>query len=308
MPPYGGIVTNMDVPGKPHTESWNGQFELCNDTYLQTLGVRLVSGSPIGPADVATGRKVAVVNETLRKRYFGNDNPLGKQIRLSRLATVPGGMADPNFLIIGVVQDFRNSGVEQPVSPEVFFPYTVTDLGFPRIVIRTSGDVHLLLNTLRREIRAVNGTIVQRDPIVVEDMLAQRSYARPRFSVLLMAAFGAIGLLLVATGVYGVMAYVVSRQTREIGLRMALGAQRGQVFRWVFIGAFRLIGIGVLLGGGVSLATNRIVASQVWSVRIFDPVALGAAVALIAVVGGAACFHPAFRATRVDPSTALRQM
>ena len=155
--------------------------------------------------------------------------------------------------------------------------------------------------------RAVNGNIVQRDPMIIEEMLADRSYARPRFSVLLMAVFGALGLLLVATGVYGLMAYVVSRQTREIGIRMALGAQRGQVFRSVFTGAFRLIGLGALLGGVASVATNRIIANQIWAVRMFDPVALGGAVALIAVLGAAACFQPAFRATRVDPSVALRQ-
>jgi putative ABC transport system permease protein len=99
---------------------------------------------------------------------------------------------------------------------------------------------------------------------------------------------------------------MISRQIREIGIRMALGAQRGEVFGWVFGGAFRLIGFGVLLGGVVSVATNRIIATQVWTVRTFDPIALGAPVALIAILGGVACFHPAFRATRVDPAVSLR--
>ena len=307
LPPFGGGESDIDVPGRSHTEPWHAQFELCDDRYFQTVGFRLVSGSGFAPGDVAAGRKAAVINETLRKQYFGNDDPLGKQIRLGLLATVRGGVADPTFVIVGVVQDARNRGLEQPVSPAAFIPYTVTGLGFPRILIRTSGDAHLFVNTLRREMRAVNGNIVQRDPMILEEMLADRSYARPRFSVLLMAVFGTLGLLLVATGVYGVMAYVVSRQTREIGIRMALGAQRSQVFRAVFTGAFRLIGLGALLGGIASVATNRIIANQIWAVRMFDPVALGGAVALIAVLGGVACFQPAFRATRVDPSVALRQ-
>jgi putative ABC transport system permease protein len=307
VPPYGGGGTDIDVPGKPHAEPWSGQFELCNDTYFQAVGFRFVSGSAFAPGDVATGRRVAVINETLRKRYFGNEDPLGKQIRLARLASVPGGVADPTFVIMGVVHDVRNRGLEEPVAPQAFIPYTVTGLGFPRILIRTSQDPHALLNALRREIRAVNGNIVQRDPMIIDETLAERSYARPRFSVLLMGVFGTLGLLLVATGVYGVMAYVVSRQTREIGIRMALGAQRSQVFRAVFGGAFRLIGIGALLGAGASVATNRIIANQVWTVRMFDPVALGGAVALIAILGGVACFQPAFRATRVDPNLALRQ-
>jgi ABC-type antimicrobial peptide transport system permease subunit len=190
--------------------------------------------------------------------------------------------------------------------PEVFIPYTATTLGFPRLLIRTSMDPHLVAKTVRGEMRMVNSNVLQREPLVIDDVLAQESYARPRFSVLLMAVFGSLGLLLVATGVYGVMSYVVSRQIREIGIRMALGAQRGEVFGWVFGGAFRLIGCGVLLGGVSSVATNRIIATQVWTVRMFDPIALGAAVALIAILGGAACFHPAFRATRVDPAVSLR--
>jgi putative ABC transport system permease protein len=299
LPPYGGGGTNFDVPGKPHAENWNGTYESCNETYFDTIGFRFSGGAPFSADDVSTGRQVAVVNETLRNRYFSHENPLGKRIRIERLAAT--------FLIIGVVQDVRNRGLEEPIAPQVFLPYTATTLGFPRLVVRTSGDPHLLANTLRREMRAVNGNVVQRDPIIVDETLARVSYSRPRFSVLLMAVFGVLGLLLVGTGVYGVMTYVVSRQMREIGIRMALGAQRGQVFGWVFGGAFRLIAIGAFLGGIASFATNRVIAAQVWTVRMFDPISLGVAVGLIAVLGGAACFHPAFRATRVDPAVTLRQ-
>jgi predicted permease len=306
LPPYGGSGTNLDIPGKPHTETWNGTVESCNETYFHTVGFRLLAGSVFSTNEIAAGRQVAVINETLRNRYFGSEDPLGKQIRLERLAAGPGGTAAATFQIIGVVQDIRNRGPAEPIAPEVFIPYTRM-LGFPRILIRTSMDPHLVAKTIRPEIRMVNSNVVQRDPLVVDDILAQESYARPRFSVLLMAVFGALGLLLVATGVYGVMSYVVSRQIREIGIRMALGAQRGEVFGWVFGGAFRLIGFGVLLGGAASVATNRIIATQIWTVRVFDPIALGAAVALITILSGAACFHPAFRATRVDPAVSLRE-
>jgi predicted permease len=306
LPPYGGSGTTLDVPGKTHVEKWNGTVESCDETYFRTIGFHVLGGSVFSTSDIATGRQVAVINETLRNRYFGSEDPLGKQVRIERLAAGPGGTAAVTFQIIAVVQDIRNRGPEEPISPEVFIPYTTT-LGFPRILIRTSIDPHLIAKTIRREMRTVNSNVVQREPLIVDDILAQESYARPRFSVLLMAVFGALGLLLVASGVYGVMSYVVSRQIREIGIRMALGAERGQVFGWVFGGAFRLIGIGVLLGGAASVATNRIIATQVWSVQAFDPIALGAAVALITILGGAACFHPAFRATRVDPTVSLRE-
>jgi putative ABC transport system permease protein len=301
LPPYGGSGTNLDIPGKPHSDMWSGTVTSCNETFFQTVGFRVLAGSLFSAGEIAAGRQVAVINETLRARYFGSEDPLGKQIRVGS-----GGPAAATFQITGVVQDIRNRGPEEPIAPEVFIPYTTT-LGFPRILVRTSMNPHMVAKTIRREIRMVNSNVVQREPLVIDDVLAQESYARPRFSVLLMAVFGGLGLLLVATGVYGVMSYVVSRQIREIGIRMALGAERGQIFGWVFGGAFRLIGFGTLLGGVASIATNRIIATQVWSVRMFDPIALGAAIALITILGGAACFQPAFRATRVHPAVSLRE-
>jgi len=304
LPPFGGSGTNLDIPGKPHADRWNGTVTFCDEAYFPTVGFRVLAGSLFSGSEIATGRQVAVINETLRNRYLGGEDPPGKQIRIERPAGLPNGTAAATFQIIGMVQDIRNRGPEEPIAPEVFIPYT-TMPGFPRIVIRTSTDPHLVAKTLRREIRMINSNVVQREPLIVDDVLAQ-GYARPRFSVLLMAVFGALGLLLVGTGVYGVMSYVVSRQIREIGIRIALGAERGQVFAWVFGGAFRLIGFGTLLGGVASMATNRIIATQVWKVRTFDPIGVGTAVALITILGGVACFHPAFRATRVDPAVSLR--
>src|SRR5205085_10395288 len=117
LPPYGGAGTAIEVPGRPNPEQGNGEFELCNDTYFQALGFRFISGSAIAPGDVASGRKVAVINQTLRKRFFGSEDPLGKHIRLTRLASVPGGIPDPTFVIVGVVEDVRNRGLEAPVAP-----------------------------------------------------------------------------------------------------------------------------------------------------------------------------------------------
>jgi putative ABC transport system permease protein len=160
---------------------------------------------------------------------------------------------------------------------------------------------------IRRVVQAINENVVQRDPITVDEMLRDRSYARPRFSVLLMGVFATIGLVLVGSGVYGVMSYSVSRQTREIGIRMALGADRGQVFRSVVGSALRMMGFGATLGAVASLATNRVISSQVWTVTVFDPIALAGGAIVIAVLGGVACFVPAFRATRVRPLLALRE-
>jgi putative ABC transport system permease protein len=148
--------------------------------------------------------------------------------------------------------------------------------------------------------------VVLSDPALVEDSIARFSYSRPRFSVFLMSAFAAIGLLLVGAGVYGVMAYAVSAQMHEIGIRMALGAGQAQVFRNVVGAAIRLIGIGLVCGALGSLLTNRLVAKQVWAVSSFDPLVLLAGIAAIVILGLAACYFPALRATRIQPVAALR--
>ena len=142
--------------------------------------------------------------------------------------------------------------------------------------------------------------------MTVDDILRDFAFASPRFSMLLLSVFAGIGLTLVGSGVYGVMAYSVSRQTREIGIRMALGAERRHVFRSVIGIALGLIGLGVLAGTAVSFVTNRVISKEVWTVAPFDPVALATGIAVIVVLGLIACSVPALRATRINPMAALR--
>lgn len=251
-------------------------------------------------------RKVAVVNQTLVRKYFGNDDPIGKRIRLARLASAPDPVPDPLFQIVGVVADIRNQGVEEASVPEAFIPSTISSIGFPTILIRTASDPKTMLNAVRQQIRAIDKNVVQRDPSSLDDLLRDFSYARPRFSVLLLSVFAVIGLVLVGTGVYGVMAYSVSRQTREIGIRIALGAERTEVFRAVLAMALRLICFGIVIGAFASFAANRLISSQIWTVAVFDPIALAGGVIVIVVLGLVACAVPALRATRIDPIAALR--
>jgi putative ABC transport system permease protein len=210
------------------------------------------------------------------------------------------------FAIVGVVADIRNRGLEEAPLPEVFIPSTITTTIFPTILVRTSADPRSLVPTIRTESRAIDKNTVQPDPAVLDDLIGKFSYSRPRFSVFLMSTFASIGLLLVGTGIYGVMAYAVSQQTREIGIRMALGAEQAQVFRAVLGVAIRLIGLGVAGGTLGSLLTNRLVARQVWTVPSFDPAVLLAGIATIVILGIAACYFPALRATRIQPVIALR--
>lgn len=167
-------------------------------------------------------------------------------------------------------------------------------------------DPHAISNALRREIHAVNPNVIQRDPLTLDDMLRDFVYARPRFSMLLMSTFAAIGMVLVATGVYGVVAYSVSRRTREIGIRMALGAAPGQIFGTVIGGALPMLAAGGIAGALASVAADRAISAKVWNVGAFDPATLAGALALIVAIGLAACFFPALRAMRVQPVDALR--
>lgn len=306
VPPYGGMHTDVDVPGKSHLERWTAMFERCSDTYFRTLGSHFLRGVPLSQNDVAHARQVAVVNQVLVRKYFGNEDPIGKRIRLARLAAAPDSMADPSFEIIGVVADIRNQGVEEASLPEAYIPLTVGSAGFPGLLVRTAMDPGTMLNVIRREIRATDRNALQLNLMTMDDALRNFSFARPRFSMLLLNAFALIGLVLVGSGVYGVMAYSVSRQTREIGIRMALGAERRHVFRSVIGMALGLIGLGVLAGTVVSFVTNRVISNEVWTVSAFDPIAFASGIAVVVVLGLLACSVPALRATRVNPMTALR--
>jgi predicted permease len=307
LPPYGGIPSEVDVPGKTHSEKWNAIFQLCSEGYFPTVGIRTLRGRLLSDADVNDGRKVAVVNQTLVNRYFGKEDPIGRQIKLSMLETVPEPpVKNPVFEIIGVVVDAKNQGIQEPPSPEVWVPYTVTGAFERGILVRTSQDPLPMLNTVRREIWAVDRNVALTLTGSLKDFLKSFSYSEPRFSLILLGVFAGVGLVLVAIGVYSVIAYTVSRQTHEIGIRMALGASHADVLRMVMRMGLRLIGLGTVAGLATSFGVTRLLASQLWQVSPYDPVTISAVVFVVATAGFAACYFPARRATRVDPMVALR--
>jgi putative ABC transport system permease protein len=307
LPPYGGIGTDLEIIGKTHTEKWRAIFQLCSEGYFQTLGLRLARGRTFTAAEVDGARKVAVVNQTLVTRYFGQEDPIGQRIKLSMLETFKESpVSDPVFDIIGVISDAKNQGIEEPVSPEAFVPFTLTG-GFERgILVRTHGDPEALLNSVRREIWAVDRSVALTLTGSLIGYLRQFSYAGPRFFLLLLGVFASVGLVLVAIGVYSVIAYTVSRQTHEIGIRMALGASQSSVLRMVATMGLKLVLIGSAIGLLASFAATKVLAAQLQNLSRFDPLTLASVVGLMALVGLAACYVPARRATRLDPMSALR--
>ena len=308
LPPFGGVRGAVDIVGTSHSERWQSITTLCNEQYFRTLGIRLLSGRLLSEVDVHNARKVVVINQALANKYLGDQSPIGRQIRLIDLESLLSEplKANATFEIIGVVSDVNNQGLYLPPMPEVFVPHTITG-GFERtILVKTSVDPLTVVAPIQREIWALNPNVALYRTDSFENFMKRYLYADSRFSMILLAAFAGVGLALLAVGVYSVISYAVSQQTQEIGVRLALGASRSDVFLMVLRMCGRLLGVGVLAGMTVSVVATRVLTYQLTNVSPHDPLTLTVAVAVVIIAGLLACYVPASRAMRVDPVVALR--
>ena len=306
LPPYGGIPSDIEITGKTHAEKWESMFQLCSEGYFPVLKIQFIDGRPFTEAEVEGKRKLAVVNQTFAHKYLPNENPLGQRVHIAQLEQFPDKLADPWFEIIGVVADVKNQGLQDPIRPEMWVPYTMTGSGARGLLIRTARDPMAMMNAIQHEIWATDSNVALTLTGTMEGFISQFSYAGPRFGFLLMSVFGAIGLILVTIGVYSVLAYTTARRTHEIGIRMALGAEKRDVLTLVIRMGVGLVGAGILLGVIASLAIARVIATQLWGVSAYDPITLSSVAALLLITGIVACWLPARRASRVDPLVALR--
>jgi len=311
-PPFvdGGIETIIEIAGKPSAENSHAQYDHSSDRLFETLGMRLLQGRSISEQDSVHGRKVAVINRTFANKYFGGENPLGRQIKVADLATGPYSVQQPWFEVIGVVSDVKGNGtrdnpLEDPTQPAIYFPYTVGRMSWAEVLVRTVGEPAALSNSVRRELAAIDKEVV----VVcwsLQDFLNRRWFAEPRFVLTMLVALASLGLTLVCIGVYSVLSYAVSRRTHEIGVRMALGAEATDVRRMVMVSGLRWLAVGIGIGVPASIALAKILQNRIWGIKSADPLTLAAVAALLTVVGLAACYLPARRATKVDPIVALR--
>jgi predicted permease len=306
LPPLGGAGSEITVLGKPNSEHWNSMVDLCSETYFQTLGLRLLRGRLLSESDIDSARHVAVINQAFARAYFGSENPLGQKIKFNVFDLLPDTPRDAYFEVIGMVPDFRNRGPLRPPEPEAFIPHSITGVGHRVILARTAVDPKSLLAGVQREIWAVdsNAAVVQSGSI--KDLLAAEAYTRPQFGLITVGAFAGIGLALVLIGIFSVMAYTVALQTHEIGVRMALGAQHGNVLTMVLGKGLRLISAGILIGVLASLGLTRFLADQLSGVSATDPLTFLSVVTLFLTVGLLASLLPARRAAGIDPLVALR--
>lgn len=306
LPPYGGIPSEVTVPGTTHAETWRSIFQLCSEGYFSTLGIRLERGRLLTESDVEAARHVIVVNQTLVKNFFGKEDPIGKSIKFNLLDTVPESPKDAYFEIIGVVADAKNRGPQESPQPEAFMPYSVTGAFERGVLARTAVEPMSMLLNVRREIWSVDRGVALTLTGTLEGYLQQFSYSQPQFGLILFGVFATIGLALVAIGVFSVMAYSVSLQTHEIGIRMALGAQQSTVLNMILRKGLVIIAIGIVVGEVASLLLTRLIQSQIWGVSPHDPITFCAVLTVLIVIGISACLVPARRATQVEPLVALR--
>ncbi len=267
--------------------------------YFDTLRIRLLAGRLFDDRDRAGQPKVALVNETAARAFWPNDTPLGKFIGVGQ-----GGFQD-GAEVIGVVADVRYRAIEIEPTPDVYIPVAQSFQSRIRLFVRSQLDTQSIVTSIRREVRALDPNLPLSEVKTMEERVGDAMW-RTRVGAWLLSAFAAVALALTAIGIFGVMAQTVTQRTSEIGIRMALGAQRRDVLALVVGGAARVTLAGLAVGIVGALALTRVVAALLYDVQANDPLTFASVAVLLGMVALAACYIPARRATRIDAVVALR--
>jgi putative ABC transport system permease protein len=267
--------------------------------YLRALGVPLLRGRDLNQFDKADATPVALVNNSMAARHWPMEDPVGKKITFA----VSGRAVTCE--IVGVVGDVRPNGLDSAPRLEIYLPYAQSPASLVTWVARTTGDPLKELGAIKEKIREGNPAQTFLS-IATMDQLVDRTISQRRFNLMLLGSFAALALILAAVGLYGLISYTTARRTQEIGVRMALGAQTGDVLKLVIGQGIKLALIGVLIGMGGALAVTRLMRSLLFGVSAFDPLTFVVVAVSLTLVALAACWLPAWRATKVDPLTALR--
>jgi predicted permease len=289
--------TAFSIEGRPPSPGQTIQAgrRWASPDYFKTLRIPLRTGRLFGESDGAEATPVVVINESLARQYFANENPLGKRLAFDSTWRE----------IVGVAKDVKYSGLEDEAGPEFYLPMAQVPAVFMTLVVRASGDPAPMAPAVRAQIWAVDKDQPVSNIRTMEQLLAN-SVAPRRFNLLLLGAFALAGLTLAGIGLYGALSYTVAQRTREIGVRMALGAQTSDALRLVIGEGMKLALIGALLGLGGALALTRLMKTLLFEVSATDPLTFIVIAAVLIIVALLACYIPARRATKVDPIVALR--
>ena len=297
--PWGKEEGEFEVPGShsPQNEKPTALMHPITPQFFSTFGIQLLRGRDFNWQD-SVGRvyKVVIVNDRFARHFFGDENPLGKRI----------STAGFEFEIVGVVGNARLSSLKEAMSRTVYYPAFMVFLANQRLCVRARGDAGALIAAIRNEVRRLDPNLPVYDIKTFADQIDE-SISRERMIALLSSFFGIFTLLLAGLGLYGVMAYAVSRRTREIGVRMALGAQPDNVLWLVLRETLLLVVIGIAIGLPVALAATRLTKGLLFGLTANDPLTITLATLAMIAIAAMAGYLPARRATKVDPTVALRQ-
>ncbi len=303
--PLSGSVSagSFDIEGRPvlpgHEEP-HSDLRAATPEYFQTMKIPLLKGRYFGEQDNREGRPVAIIDETLAQHYFSDEEPLGKRVEFQ---TVQGKQVWRE--IVGVVGHVKHKGLDIEFKDQLYYPHAQVSYSNMFVVVRAAKDPMSLASAVRGAVRAVDKDQPAFKVLTMDQMLSD-SLAQRRLSVTLLGVFAVVAMVLAAVGLYGVISYSVTQRTNEIGIRIALGAPRRDIFKMVVGQGMVLTLVGIGLGVGGALALTRVMSSLLFGVTPTDPVTFAIIPLILTAVALAACFVPARRATRVDPMVALR--
>jgi putative ABC transport system permease protein len=304
FPLFGGNQNSFNVEGRP--EPPPGQRPSTDVTrvtpdYFKTMGLRVLEGRVVESTDRADTPPVCVIDETFAKTYWPGESAIGKRVKF-------GNLSDPEppwMQVAGVVAHVKNYGVDQPSRVEIYLPFYQRPSSNPTIVVETAGDPASLTPGVREAVRSLDPALPVYAVRTLDEVVASQMAPR-RLAVLLISVFSAVALLLAAIGIYGVMSYAVTLRTQEIGIRMALGAEREDISRMVLRYGAKMSMIGVAVGLVAAFGLAQTMSGLLFQTSVADPPTFGVVPLLLMTVALAACYIPARRATRVDPLEALR--
>ncbi len=297
---FGGMRRTMAVEGyQPRPdEDMNMHVNFVAPRYLETMGIRLLAGREFTAQDRAGAPRVAIVNETMARRYWPGQNPVGR-----RVGTLPGSL--PDIEVVGLSRDAKYRSLRQEVPPTVYLSYLQERPGEMSLHVRAATDAGALTSAIRSEVQAMDRNMPIYNVRTMEQQV-EASLAQERLMSVVTGFFAALALLLAGIGLYGVVAYSAARRTREIGIRMALGAQKASVVTLVLREGLRLVGIGLLIGLGAAVVATRFLSTLLYGVSPTDPATFAVVALILGAVALLAGWLPARRAARVDPASCLR--
>ena len=294
--------SSFAIEGRPsdnNTPSPDEELRQVSPDYFRALGTPLIKGRFFTAADKADAPPVIIINQAFAKKFWPNEGALGKRI-------VMGGMsADPKWItIVGIVGDMRHFGLEMDPKPEMYVPFAQNAYFTTIYVVRSDQDPQALLAAIRREIQAIDPAVPLANVRSFENLIAD-SIAPRRLSVVLLGVFAGVAVLLAGVGIYGVMSFLVVQRTHELGVRMALGAQRSDVLKLVLVRSLKLISAGTIIGLIIAVMSTHTLRALLYSVSAFDVTTFAVVTILLGAIALAASYVPAIRATRADPRVVL---